>query len=82
MDLKNIHPLTKADEAPPSAVSADGSGRQTIGLLTTDVALVADPSYRAIVRQFAGDRDSFDSVFAHAWYKLTTRDMGPRQTCM
>ena len=46
------------------------------------MALVADPSYRAIVRQFAGDRDSFDSVFAHAWYKLTTRDMGPRQTCM
>ena len=46
------------------------------------MALVADPSYRAIVRQFAGDRDSFDSMFAHAWYKLTTRDMGPRQTCM
>ena len=35
-----------------------------------------------IVQQFSEDRAAFDEMFASAWYKLTTRDMGPRERCI
>ena len=62
----------------PQADSADGNSKQNVGLLTSDVALMHDVEYEKLVRMFAEDRERFDEVFAHAWYKLTTRDMGPR----
>ena len=66
----------------PAAVTAhDESKTEPVGALTSDMALMADPDYREIVRQFAEDREMFDHQFAHAWYKLTTRDMGPRSRC-
>merc|ERR1719348_2767801 len=74
-------PEVEDGEEPPSAVSAGGSGRQYVGLLTSDVALMYDDNYRDLVTRFAGDLADFDLQFAHAWYKLTTRDMGPRSRC-
>ena len=74
-------PVVSADQVPPTAVSADGSHNQTIGLLTSDVALVHDGQYRRIVAHFAEDWSDFSAQFAAAWYKLTTRDMGPRSRC-
>jgi len=65
----------------PQADSADGNSKQNVGLLTSDVALMNDVEYEKLVRMFAEDRERFDEVFAHAWYKLTTRDMGPRVRC-
>lgn len=52
-----------------------------IMMLTTDVALTADDDYLAIVNEFAGDLNALTEAFADAWYKLTTRDMGPYQRC-
>ena len=66
----------------PVAPSADGTHNQSIGLLTSDVALKTDLAYRQIVESFSGNLETFDQMFAHAWYKLTTRDMGPRSRCM
>ena len=62
----------------PTAPSAGGGSRQTIGMLTADVALKEDPEYRYIVEMFANNEHEFRQQFAAAWYKLTTRDMGPR----
>ena len=47
-----------------------------------DVSLTADPTYLDIVRHYADDLPAFDNSFAHAWYKLTTRDMGPATRCV
>jgi len=46
-------------------------------MLTSDVSLLYDDTYREIVQQYAADQALLDSQFSHAWYKLTTRDMGP-----
>jgi catalase-peroxidase len=46
-------------------------------MLTTDLALKADPSYAAISRRFLENPDQFEDAFARAWYKLLHRDMGP-----
>ena len=47
-------------------------------MLTTDLALKADPAYEKISRRFYENPDELADAFARAWYKLTHRDMGPR----
>jgi len=46
-------------------------------MLTTDLALIADPAYRKISQRFHDHPEEFEAAFAKAWYKLTHRDMGP-----
>ena len=69
-------------KTPEAATAHDPNKTESIGLLTTDVALIHDEKYRNIVKRFASDQTDFDHQFAHAWYKLTTRDMGPRRRCV
>jgi catalase-peroxidase len=47
-------------------------------MLTTDLALKFDPSYRQIAERFRKDPKQFELAFAKAWFKLTHRDLGPR----
>jgi catalase-peroxidase len=47
-------------------------------MLTTDLSLKFDPSYREISQRFLDNPTEFELAFAKAWYKLTHRDMGPR----
>jgi len=77
-------PLVPDGEEPPVAISAGGTSNQTIGLLTSDVALSrsGDQPYLDLVKQFADDLAAFDHAFEHAWYKLTSRDMGPVTRCI
>jgi catalase-peroxidase len=46
-------------------------------MLTTDIALRADPAYEKISRRFLANHKEFEAAFARAWFKLTHRDMGP-----
>lgn len=47
-------------------------------MFTTDIALKADPGFRAIAERFWKNPKAFDEAFARAWFKLTHRDLGPR----
>ena len=47
-------------------------------MATTDVALIADPEFRAISERFHQDPEYFADQYARAWFKLLHRDMGPR----
>ena len=49
-------------------------------MLTTDLSLRFDPAYEKISRNFYENPKEFDKAFAHAWFKLTHRDMGPKST--
>ncbi|CAM9577557.1 unnamed protein product [Ectocarpus fasciculatus] len=51
-------------------------------MLTSDVALLMDPEYLAIVEEFASNQEALDTAFSNAWYKLVTRDMGPYTRCV
>jgi catalase-peroxidase len=55
----------------------DSSKKHLPTMLTTDLALRADPDYEKISRRFLENPDEFADAFARAWYKLTHRDMGP-----
>jgi catalase (peroxidase I) len=35
----------------------------------------------AVYHSYAKDSAKFEAMFAHSWYKLTTRDMGPATRC-
>jgi len=48
-------------------------------MLTTDLSLKEDPTYEKISRRFYENPDEFADAFARAWYKLTHRDMGPKE---
>ncbi|GGH07011.1 catalase/peroxidase HPI [Mucilaginibacter phyllosphaerae] len=66
-----------AEEIIPDAYDTTKKHRPT--MLTTDVALRFDPAYEKISRRFLEDHDAFADAFARAWFKLTHRDMGPRE---
>ncbi len=57
----------------------DPTKKQRPTMLTTDLSLRFDPEYEKISRRFLENPDEFAKAFAKAWYKLTHRDMGPRE---
>lgn len=60
----------------------DGEPVPEIMMFTTDVSLTYDKEYLALVKHYAEDLDDFELQFSSAWYKLTTRDMGPVTRCI
>ncbi len=57
----------------------DPGKRHEPRMLTTDLALRFDPAYEKISRRFYENPDQFADAFARAWFKLTHRDLGPRE---
>ncbi|MEJ2113074.1 MAG: catalase/peroxidase HPI [Flavobacteriaceae bacterium] len=43
-----------------------------------DMAMREDPIYKEISLRFKNDFKAFEDAFARAWFKLTHRDMGPK----
>nr|WP_294795009.1 catalase/peroxidase HPI [uncultured Mucilaginibacter sp.] len=66
-----------ADAIIPDAF--DSTKKRLPTMLTTDLALRFDPAYEKISRRFLENPDQFADAFARAWYKLTHRDMGPKE---
>ena len=58
---------------------AFGDGKGVPRMLTSDLALRMDPEYDKISRRFKDDQAAFSDAFARAWFKLTHRDMGPKE---
>ena len=56
----------------------DASIRHAPMMTTADLALRFDPIYEPIARRFMENPAEFADAFARAWFKLTHRDMGPR----
>lgn len=70
----------KAKNAPADIPDAyDPAKKHVPRMLTTDLALRFDPEYEKISRRFLENPDQFADAFARAWFKLTHRDMGPKQ---
>jgi catalase-peroxidase len=57
----------------------DPTKRHAPIMFTTDIALKEDPAYREIVERFRKDPQAYADAFARAWFKLTHRDLGPRE---
>ncbi len=56
----------------------DPSTRHRPTMLTTDIALREDPTFRPIALRFRDHPDELATAFARAWFKLIHRDLGPR----
>jgi len=74
----------KPQEANATETVAAAPGVEALMMLTSDVSLKhdAEGEYQRIIAEYARDPEAFDAMFAHAWYKLTTRDMGPATRCV
>lgn len=62
------------------AVNGSGGTEATM-MMTSDISLTIDPSYRQFVSLFASNMEAFEKAFSAAWYKLMTRDLGPITRC-
>ncbi|WP_439923816.1 catalase/peroxidase HPI [Nitrobacter sp. JJSN] len=70
----------QAKNAPAITPDAhDKSKMHVPTMLTTDLSLRFDPAYGKISKRFHENPDQFADAFARAWFKLTHRDMGPRE---
>ena len=71
---------TPVDPGAPKTPDAHIRGKMdALMMMTSDIALKVDPDYRAVCEKFLKDFDAFTQAFSKAWYKLTHRDMGPRE---
>lgn len=65
-------------DAPEAPQAHDPSSTQPLMMTTADMALKMDPEYAKISQNFLDNPDEFADAYARAWFKLTHRDMGPK----
>src|SRR5690606_21575862 len=70
-------PINIKEEDKPVDVE-DTKTRHNPMMTDADMAMKVDPIYREISLKFKNDFDYFSETFARAWFKLTHRDMGPK----
>ena len=66
----------KEEDKPVDAF--DPTKRNNPIMTDADMAMKMDPIYREISEKFYKNPDYFTEVFARAWFKLTHRDLGPK----
>ena len=71
-------PVNIAEEDKPLD-AFDPTKRNNPIMTDADMAMKMDPIYREISERFRKDPAYFEDVFARAWFKLTHRDLGPKQ---
>ncbi|TVP79569.1 MAG: catalase/peroxidase HPI [Puniceicoccaceae bacterium] len=71
-------PINIKEEHKPVDVE-DPSIRYNPIMTDADMAMKMDPEYRKISEKFYQDPAYFSEVFARAWFKLTHRDLGPKE---
>jgi catalase-peroxidase len=69
---------TAASNARKAPAAGNASNTQALMMTTADMALKMDPLYAPISKHFHENPEEFADAFARAWFKLTHRDMGPR----
>ena len=69
----------KNAEAQGTVPDAHTSKRHAPMMLTSDLALKVDPIYGPISKRFHENPAELADAFARAWFKLTHRDMGPKE---
>jgi catalase-peroxidase len=74
---KQWEPINIKEEDKPFDAHVPGIRRNPI-MTDADMALKLDPEYRKISERFYKDPEYFAQVFAIAWFKLTHRDLGPK----
>ncbi len=70
---------TAASKARMAPAAGDASKQQPLMMTTADMALKVDPIYAPISKRFHENPEEFADAFARAWFKLTHRDMGPKE---
>lgn len=70
-------PVNIKEEDKPMDAHISGVKRNPI-MTDADMAMKIDPEYRKISERFYKDPDYFANTFARAWFKLTHRDLGPK----
>ena len=72
--------LARDVEEEDMVIDAHDSSKKHRPMMTTaDLSLKMDPVYSPIAKHFRDNPEEFADAFARAWFKLTHRDMGPRQ---
>ena len=69
---------TAASNARTAPTAGDVNERQALMMTTADMSLKMDPEFLKISQRFHEDHAAFEDAFARAWFKLTHRDMGPK----
>ena len=71
-------PINIKEEDMP--VDPSDPAKRVMPMMTdADMAMKVDPIYNAICQKFMADPAYFDDCFARAWFKLTHRDLGPKE---
>lgn len=71
--------IPKSQQASQLVPDAHVEGKRHAPIMfTTDLAMKEDPQFRQVVERFLTEKGAYEDAFARAWFKLTHRDMGPR----
>lgn len=73
-----FQPIGNPEDTLAPAAHTPGKKVPTM-MSSADMALKVDPKYREIMEKFRADPAYFADAWARAWFKLTHRDMGPKQ---